>query len=369
MTLKSPTTSFGFAVACACAAAWGALSQSDGPVLVPNDFATIQQAIDAAEDGSEILVAPGTYTENILIEFKTITLRSESGPEHTVIQADDDRLPVARVFLTDTAGDVIIDGFTLTGGRGGLSLAFAEVDIIDCIIQDNTGGSGIDMFWSNLNIVDSQFIENGDSNITGGGIRCDFSFITLQHVTMARNRASLGGAIHLIETNAHLHACTFDKNEADDGGALAIALATVSVFDTNWSGNTALNAGGAIFVEDTIGTTLSIDNCSLSSNTATQGGGIWIGTAAIVDVAASSFCGNSVDHIDGRWNDLQGNTFQDHCHATGDLNGDGVVDISDLLILLSAWGQCPNDEPCYSDLNGDGVVDTADLMILLANWS
>jgi hypothetical protein len=66
----------------------------------------------------------------------------------------------------------------------------------------------------------------------------------------------------------------------------------------------------------------------------------------------------------------------------GDLNGDGVVDEADLLILLSEWGPCaevpagagvPPAEPraqgsCPADLNGDGVVDVLDLLILLDSW-
>ena len=49
----------------------------------------------------------------------------------------------------------------------------------------------------------------------------------------------------------------------------------------------------------------------------------------------------------------------------GDVNGDGVVNTEDLLMLLAAWGSC---EGCPEDINGDGIVNTADLLILLANW-
>lgn len=52
----------------------------------------------------------------------------------------------------------------------------------------------------------------------------------------------------------------------------------------------------------------------------------------------------------------------------GDLNGDGVVDVSDLLILLAAWGSCDDGRACPADLNGDGAVDVSDLLVLLANW-
>lgn len=53
--------------------------------------------------------------------------------------------------------------------------------------------------------------------------------------------------------------------------------------------------------------------------------------------------------------------------AAGDLNGDGVVNFSDLLILLSGWGDC--GEQCPADLDGDGDIDFSDLLILLSNWS
>lgn len=52
----------------------------------------------------------------------------------------------------------------------------------------------------------------------------------------------------------------------------------------------------------------------------------------------------------------------------GDLNCDGVVDGSDLLILLGAWGKCSDPDNCPADLNGDNVVDGSDLLILLGNW-
>ncbi len=62
------------------------------------------------------------------------------------------------------------------------------------------------------------------------------------------------------------------------------------------------------------------------------------------------------------------------CSATeripGDLNGDGVVNGQDLLILLNGWGPCPQaPDECPGDLNNDGVVDGVDLLILLSNWT
>jgi hypothetical protein len=50
-----------------------------------------------------------------------------------------------------------------------------------------------------------------------------------------------------------------------------------------------------------------------------------------------------------------------------DLNGDGVVNGSDLGLLLGNWG-CTG-VGCIGDLNDDGVVDGADLGMLLGGWN
>jgi hypothetical protein len=48
-----------------------------------------------------------------------------------------------------------------------------------------------------------------------------------------------------------------------------------------------------------------------------------------------------------------------------DLNGDGVVDVTDLLALLAAWGPCAD---CPEDIDGSGAVDVTDLLAVLAAW-
>jgi hypothetical protein len=57
--------------------------------------------------------------------------------------------------------------------------------------------------------------------------------------------------------------------------------------------------------------------------------------------------------------------YCEEAEIPGDFNGDGVVDVEDLLSLLAAWGPC---EGCPQDIDGSGVVDVEDLLALLANW-
>ncbi len=49
----------------------------------------------------------------------------------------------------------------------------------------------------------------------------------------------------------------------------------------------------------------------------------------------------------------------------GDVNGDGVVGIDDLLDVLASFGPCPC---CPTDLNGDGAVTVDDLLTLIGAW-
>jgi subtilisin family serine protease len=50
-----------------------------------------------------------------------------------------------------------------------------------------------------------------------------------------------------------------------------------------------------------------------------------------------------------------------------DIDGDGIVGIQDLLLLLAAWGPC--GDPCPEDVDGDGIVGFPDLTLLLASWT
>jgi len=51
-----------------------------------------------------------------------------------------------------------------------------------------------------------------------------------------------------------------------------------------------------------------------------------------------------------------------------DINCDGVVDVTDLLAVIAAWGDCPADAACPEDTDGDGVVDVTDLLAVIADW-
>ncbi len=50
----------------------------------------------------------------------------------------------------------------------------------------------------------------------------------------------------------------------------------------------------------------------------------------------------------------------------GDLDGNGLVGLSDIALVIAAWGEEGTDSP--ADANDDGVVDLADLAVVIQNW-
>ncbi len=78
---------------------------------------------------------------------------------------------------------------------------------------------------------------------------------------------------------------------------------------------------------------------------------------------------DSCDIADGTSLDINGNAVPDECDTSADLDGDEVVGVTDLLILLGHWGPCTGGvAACVADINEDGAVNAIDLLILLAFW-
>jgi hypothetical protein len=61
--------------------------------------------------------------------------------------------------------------------------------------------------------------------------------------------------------------------------------------------------------------------------------------------------------------------FADSVIVPGDVNGDGLVNIDDLLAVINAWGQTGRPGSIAADVTDNGVVNIDDLLFVINNWS
>jgi nitrous oxidase accessory protein NosD len=106
-------------------------------IIVPDDYPTIQEAINQANDGDTVFVKNGTYLENVVVN-RSISLIGEN-PETTIIDGQEiwkeEVIPV-RVI----AEGVVVSGFTLQRGWAGITLENDSAVVSNNIIIDSWNG-------------------------------------------------------------------------------------------------------------------------------------------------------------------------------------------------------------------------------------
>jgi Right handed beta helix region len=146
-------------------------------IRVPADYASIQQAINAAVNGDTVVVSPGTYYETIDFRGKAIAVTSEQGAQVTIIDGHGAG-SVASFKLGETR-DAVLSGFTLRGGYtnvfggGGIAILSSSPTIRDNIITDNQvcgSGAGINSMFGSPLIEHNTITHNGLRGCTGSGL-------------------------------------------------------------------------------------------------------------------------------------------------------------------------------------------------------
>lgn len=272
--------------------------KADSEILrVPEDYPTIQRAIDAASPGQDVVVSPGTYwgegNWNLELRGKAITVRSKRGPEETIIDCQGPyqgpgKLGNRGFYIHEGEGaGTLIQGFTIQYGYipggdnffdtqphvsgssnpigGGIYCENAGPTIMDCIIRDcgTEFGGGIGCVNGAPVIAKCRISgckAGGFGNPKSGGFGGAIAILrrsdaTIRSCVIQGNHGyynGFGGGIYVRASGARMEGCEIQTNDADSGlkgGGIAI--------------------GGPY-------SKVAMDHCIVSSNGAITGSGIWI---------------------------------------------------------------------------------------------
>ena len=191
-------------------------------IRIPKDYSSIQKGVDKAVDGDTILVAPGTYHENINFLGKKIVLASRfilkgdttiisktildgSKSAGSIGPDNKDSASVVKFISGEDSSSAII-GFTIQNGSGVLILK-----------PDGYGGGGIICMTSSPKIIQN-IIKNNSAYAYGGGIYCqDGSPQIIQNRVIANSTNFFGGGIFCNKASPKIEENTLQYNSAKYG--------------------------------------------------------------------------------------------------------------------------------------------------------
>jgi Big-like domain-containing protein/copper-binding protein NosD len=283
-------------------------------IRVPADFPTIQAAIDAAGGGDTVLVAPGTYVEQIDFRGKLITVASEDGPEFTTIDASGAG-PVVT-FRSGESRASMLSGFTITGGYSiyggaGVLVSGSSPTLRGNIIAGNRGctGVGVYSYFSSPRIeqnVVSNNIVDGCSGAWGIGIYIGgdtTAEIIGNRITANAGSDATGAGVALFAAGrATLVGNVIDQNSTRAnggcgwGGGLAIAnFAEHKIINNVITRNTACTGGAVYWLGTGSGNGSVLVNNTIADNVAVSYPGVYASGVG----AANRFFNNVISSATG----------------------------------------------------------------------
>lgn len=317
---------------------------------------TIQEGIDGASDGDTVIVAEGTYVENVQFKGKNIVLRSTDPSDPTVVENTTihggDAGPVVT-FAGAENETCTLSGFTIRNGNaeigagicGGTWESRTHATIENNVVTVNFGDTGAGLAHCDGLIRNNTIADNHASASGGGLIWCDG---IIEKNDIARNSAKWGGGLSAcggtIQNNTVSYNEALGRFPEGFGGGLyrcdgIIQNNVISRNCAGWYGGGLVSSHG------------SIRNNTIVANSSTFGGGVGFCTAVIQNCI---FWGNqaffsrnpSYSCIMGWTGGGEGNIYQDP----------QFVDFSGGNYRLS------ENSPCIgSGANQDWMWDAVDL--------
>ena len=272
------------------------------PPPVPTAFDSIgpgdslQDAIDAAPDGSTIYLDPGTYYEHDLVVNKVIMIQANQSLGGTRANTIIDARGEGRIFTVESGDLLFLDNLTLqnglgSGNGGAISTTGGDIVIIYTTITNCSATGDGGAIYSHGGAVFVLYSAVSRCSVTGSGaggaIYSEDGMVLVGYSTVSGCSAP-GGWGGAIEADSPLIVgfSTFTRCSALDGGALHFYEDGAMVFDTTFTDCTAAGNGGAIWFLD--GGSAGISGSSFTRCSAAEDGGAIAGNGDLV-IESSTF--------------------------------------------------------------------------------
>lgn len=375
-------------------------------IHVPTDQPTIQAGINAAVNGDTVLVAPGTYAgegnRDLDLQGKTVLLRSESGAAAAIIDCGGSAVEPHRAFYFHSGEDstAVVEGFTITNANdtaGAVYCVGAGVKLSHCIITGNDC-NGVRQVAGGLTwLVIDNCVISGNS---GDGVYAT-RFFAIRYSTLAHNSGrGLWGENPAAEANVAFTIFANNTLAGMAGESFAGYMASVRncTFVGNYDGLACIL--DLPYASD-IAYPPTVENCIMAFNrhygyasggyvqpkvtcSDAYGNGYkdWPGDSLgnftlnplFCDTAAGDFRlmdASPCAPTHNTCNVLIG-ALEVGClccsDSTGDINLSGLVDLTDLSVLVSYLTGGGFVPPCIAaaNVNAVGIVDLSDLSSLVS---
>ncbi len=272
------------------------LTNVDVNIHVPNDFTTIQEAIDYASfSGDTILVSEGIYYENLEMIDKSVSIIGAVPAGSAIIDGGSQ----GSALAIENCGSqtVLLYNLTFQNGYsangGGICAIGAAIDMKNCRIADNQADSSGNAYGGGCYlkagglVIDSTVIENNtlraDGYARGGGLYCD-GLLEMRNSTIINNTISeglvmaTGAGIHYSGGGGLIENCVIRGNSLGSGEFLfgaGIRCSNAELWHVEIVDNAILDGinsrGGGLYAVYSV-----IEKCTIANNEAEDGSGIFV---------------------------------------------------------------------------------------------
>ncbi len=309
--------------------------------FVPDDFVTIQAAVDFSASGDTVLVRPGTYVETVLLLGKSLRIASLAGPATTTIDGSAPTRPDTLSVLCaigplelDLEGLTIrsgLGGTTIEGGGGdsggGIALYGVDGRLRDCVVEHNFcpgSGGGIYLVGSSVTIADC-LIRDNECFSNGGGIDAVVSSPTIERCMVVNNgteSTNSGGGIGVYFGSPVIRDCEITGNRGRSGSGLGFEgtsspTITRCLIAGNSNGVDNQSVGGGISVGEG---GARIEQCTIVGNRGYLGAGVLASGPTTARVTRSIIAFN----LGGPGVSCPGTVTFECCDVFGNEDGDDI---------------------------------------------